>query len=69
MASLTIGGEISDLKKTLPNLNGASSVSAAITALQGAEEIDASQLAKFKSALPIDAEIKEGKHIEKCRNR
>ena len=55
----TIGGEISDLKKTLPNLNGASSVSAAITALQGAEEIDASQLAKFKSALPIDAEIKE----------
>ncbi len=55
----TIGGEISDLKKTLPNLNGASSVSDAITALQAAEEIDAAQLAKLKSALPIDAEIKD----------
>lgn len=55
----TLGGEISDLKKTLPNLNGASSVEEALKALQSAEEIDSSQLAQLKSALPIDAQVKE----------
>lgn len=55
----TIGGEISALKKTLPNLNGASSVEAALKACQDAEEIDSSQLARLQSALPINAQIKE----------
>lgn len=55
----TIGGEISDLKKTLPKLNGASSVEEALKACQAAEEVDSSQLALLKSALPIDAQIQE----------
>jgi len=55
----TIGGEISGLKKTLPNLNGASSVAEAVKACQAAEEVDSSQLALLQSALPIDAQIKE----------
>jgi hypothetical protein len=55
----TIGGEISDLKKTLPKLNGASSVKEALKVCQAAEEIDLSQLALLKSALPIDSQIQE----------
>jgi hypothetical protein len=55
----TIGSEISALKKTLPNLNGASSVGEALKACQAAEESDVSQLALLQSALPIDSQIKD----------
>lgn len=55
----TIGGEITELKKSLPDLNGASTVAAALKACQAAEEIDSAQVARLQSALPIDAQIKE----------
>eukprot|EP00532_Pseudo-nitzschia_australis_P003611 CAMPEP_0168195328 /NCGR_PEP_ID=MMETSP0139_2-20121125/19778_1 /TAXON_ID=44445 /ORGANISM="Pseudo-nitzschia australis, Strain 10249 10 AB" /LENGTH=292 /DNA_ID=CAMNT_0008119137 /DNA_START=122 /DNA_END=997 /DNA_ORIENTATION=+ len=55
----TIGDEISTLKKSLPNLGGASSVSAALEACKSAEEVDSAQLARLQSALPIDSQIKE----------
>lgn len=55
----TIGDEISGLKKTLPDLGGASSVSDALKACQAAEEVDSTQLARLQSALPIDSQIKE----------
>lgn len=55
----TIGDSISTLKKSLPDLAGAKSVSEAIKACQAAEEVDSVQLARLQSALPIDSEIKE----------
>ena len=55
----TIGGEITELKKSLPNLNGASTVAEALKACQAAEEVDSAQVARLQSALPIDAQIKE----------
>jgi len=55
----TIGDEISTLKKSLPKLNGASSVAEALKACQAAEEIDSAMLAQLKSALPIESEMKE----------
>ena len=55
----TIGDEISALKKTLPDLGGASSVSEAIKAAESAEEnsVEAANLSKLKAALPIQKEI------------
>ena len=53
----TIGGEISDLKKTLPSLGGASSVAEAISAAEAAE--DMALVVKLKAAMPIEAQIKE----------
>lgn len=55
----TIGDDISALKKQLPKLDGASSVSEALKACQSSEEIDSSQLARLQSALPIESEMKE----------
>lgn len=55
----TIGDDISALKKQLPKLDGASSVSEALKACQSSEEIDSSQLARLKSALPIESQINE----------
>jgi Xaa-Pro aminopeptidase len=55
----TIGDDISALKKQMPKLDGASSVSEALKACQSSEEIDSSQLARLESALPIESEIKE----------
>ena len=53
----TIGGEISDLKKTIPNLGGASSIAEAISAAEAAE--DMALVVKLKAAMPIEVQIKE----------
>lgn len=53
----TIGDEISTLKKQLPDLGGASSVSQAITTAKAAE--DSLLAAKLQNALPIEAQIKD----------
>jgi hypothetical protein len=55
----TIGDDISSLKKTLPDLGGASTVSAALAAAKGAEEQDSALIAKLQAAVPIDAQIKD----------
>jgi len=55
----TMGDEIKALKNTLPNLNGAKTVSEALAAAQGAEEVDAGYVATLRAALPIDAELAE----------
>ena len=53
----TLGDDISSLKKTLPDLGGASSVSDALAAAQNAESVDAGYVAKLKAALPVESEI------------
>lgn len=53
----TMGDEISALKKTLPDLGGASSVAAAVAAAEASE--DSVMAAKLKAAAPIEAQIKE----------
>jgi len=53
----TIGDEISALKKQLPDLGGASSVSQAIAAAKAAE--DSLLTAKLQDALPIETQIKD----------
>lgn len=55
----TLGGEISALKKTLPSLNGEKSLSAAISAAQGAEVVDSALVMKLKSAMPVQQQIDE----------
>lgn len=55
----TLGDEISALKKTLPNLNGASSVKEAIAAAESAEEVDASYVSALKGALATEGQIEE----------
>ena len=55
----TIGEEISSLKKTLPDLAGASSISDAIQVAESAETVDSAYVAKLKSAMPIEKEINE----------
>lgn len=53
----TLGDEISALKKTLPDLGGASSVSDALAAAQSAESVDSALVSKLKAALPVESEI------------
>jgi hypothetical protein len=53
----TLGDEISALKKSLPDLGGASSVSDALAATQSAESVDSAYVAKLKAALPVESEI------------
>lgn len=53
----TLGDEISALKKTLPDLNGASSVSEALAAAQSADTVDSALVSKLKGALGIESEI------------
>jgi len=55
----TIGDEISTLKKTLPNLNGASSVKDAIVAAESAESVDTAYVSTLKGALSIESNIEE----------
>lgn len=52
----TIGDEISELKKRIPDLGGASTVSAAITAAREAD--DSALVSKLQAALPVEEEIK-----------
>lgn len=54
----TMGGEISALKKTLPAFSG-SSLTAAITAAETAEEVDNALVSKLKAAMPIQKQIDE----------
>jgi hypothetical protein len=53
----TLGDEISALKKTLPDLGGASSVSDALAAAQSAETVDSALVSRLKAALPVESEI------------
>lgn len=53
----TLGDEISALKKTLPDLGGASTVNDAIAKAQAGENPDAALVAKLQAALPIQKEI------------
>ena len=55
----TLGDEIKALKNSLPSLNGAGSVSEALAAAEGAEEVDTSYVASLKAALPIQGQIDE----------
>ena len=55
----TIGDEINTLKKTLPNLNGASSVKDAIAAAESAESVDTAYVSSLKGALSIESNIEE----------
>lgn len=59
----TIPAEISSLKKTIPNLNGASSLSAAIVAAKAVNEDgsanDLSVISAYEMALPVEKQIKE----------
>ena len=53
----TLGDEISALKKSLPDLGGAASVSDALAAAQSAESVDSALVSKLKAALPVESEI------------
>ena len=53
----TLGDEISALKKSLPDLGGAASVSDALAAAQSAETVDSALVSKLKAALPVESEI------------
>lgn len=53
----TLGDEISALKKTLPDLGGASTVKDAISQANAAENPDGALVAKLQAALPIQNEI------------
>ncbi|KAL7530155.1 hypothetical protein ACHAWF_003265 [Thalassiosira exigua] len=55
----TLGDEISSLKKSLPDLMGASSAKAALAEAEGAEERDAGRIATLRGALGIESQIEE----------
>ncbi|KAL7497399.1 hypothetical protein ACHAWT_008188 [Skeletonema menzelii] len=55
----TLGEEISSLKKSLPDLAGASSVADALQNAQSAETVDSAYVAKLKAAMPIESQINE----------
>lgn len=55
----TIGDEITTLKKSLPDLGGASSVAEALSVAKAAETLDGSLVGKLEAALPVDAKIKD----------
>jgi hypothetical protein len=55
----TLGDEISSIKKTLPDLGGASSVAEALTAAEAAEARDGALVSKLQSAIPVEAQIKD----------
>lgn len=55
----TIGDEISDMKKRLPSLDGAKTVSEAIANAKAAESVDSALVSKLEAALPVQKEIDE----------
>lgn len=55
----TIGNEITELKKSLPSLGGAASVSEALATAKAAESVDSALVAKLQAAIPVEAQIKE----------
>jgi Protein of unknown function (DUF4079) len=69
----TIGDDITALKKTLPNLGGASSIKEAIAAAKSAESVDYQLINKLEAAIPIqqdiDALTAERKELSQGNNR
>lgn len=55
----TLGEEISSLKKTLPDLAGASSIAQALQIAESAETVDSAYVAKLKAAIPVESQINE----------
>lgn len=53
----TMGDEISALKKTLPDLQGAASVSAALSAAKSAETVDTNRIQTLTAALVTEQQI------------
>jgi predicted lipid-binding transport protein (Tim44 family) len=54
----TIGDDISELKKSIPALGGASSVAEALTVAKAAESPDNAVISKLQAALSVEDEIK-----------
>lgn len=69
----TIGDEISEIKKRLPDLGGAKTVSEAIAAAKAAETVDSALVSKLEAALPVQEEIDsltaERKDLSQGNNR
>ncbi|CAB9516146.1 expressed unknown protein [Seminavis robusta] len=69
----TLGDEISALKKTLPDLGGAKSLTDAIAAAKSEETVNFALVNKLEDALPIQAEIAaltaERKELAQGNNR
>lgn len=69
----TIGDEISAIKKTLPDLGGAKTVSEAMETVKAAETVDTAMINRLQAALPIQAEIDaltaERKELSQGNNR
>lgn len=55
----TLGDEITSLKKSLPDLGGASSVAAALQNAQSADTVDAVYVSKLQAAIPVESQINE----------
>ena len=55
----TIGDEINTLKKSLPDLGGASSVSEALFAAKSVETVDTALVAKLEASVATEASIKD----------
>jgi hypothetical protein len=55
----TIGDEIKALQKSLPDLQGGSTVQEALAAARSAEEPQTSRIAVLQAALPVEQQIKE----------
>lgn len=53
----TMGDEISALKKTLPDLQGAKSVSEALAAAKSADSVDQARINALQSSLSVESEI------------
>ena len=69
----TIGDEISALKKTLPDLGGAKTISEAIEAAKSAESVDFAVINKLEASIPVQQEIDaltaERKELSQGNNR
>jgi hypothetical protein len=55
----TIGDEIKEVKKQLPDLQGAKTVQEALTAARAAETVDTAYVNKLEAALPLSRELQD----------
>ena len=55
----TLGDEISSLKKTMPDLQGATSAAEALRAAEGAEVVDASYVRSLRGGIETEAKVAE----------
>jgi len=53
----TMGSEISELKKQLPNLNGSSNIGEALAVAKNAEVVDYAMINTLEQALPLEDEV------------